>query len=383
MDSSGNSKKSTINEVLKIFNNGWNKQVILYGPPGTSKTYSSTIIAAAMLAGVEKNNNEYNEDSIKEAIKGKLEALKGVDLKVLENINNYSTYALASLYLKFCKNYKLVQFHPSYSYEDFVRGITVRPGDNNNITYEVESKIIEKFCLENEGSKKVLVIDEINRAPLASVLGELIYGLEYRGEKISTPYELKKSRTNEDNNGNQERQSGTDAPKETEDLIIPEDLYIIGTMNTADRSIGSMDYAVRRRFAFIPVESKRDAIVSSWASKTVGEYAANLYDALMDEKTGIFAKDKYLVDTELDVNDIKIGHTYFLGRKEDTEEADAMAYLEYRIEYQIKPIYKEYIKDGMIEKAGEDELNKILREKKWQVKKETPENSNRNVDGQS
>ena len=88
-----------------------------------------------------------------------------------------------------------------------------------------ESKIFEKFCKQAQGNKKqkyVLIIDEINRAPLASVLGELIYGLEYRESSIATPYAI---------NGKQE-------------FSIPDNLYIIGTMNTADRSIGSIDLSL-------------------------------------------------------------------------------------------------------------------------------------------
>ena len=150
--------EGVVEKVIEIFKNGWNKQVILYGPPGTSKTYSATIIAAKLLAGSDRVDTQNPYNSAQELLK-----------------NEYKD------------NYKIVQFHPSYSYEDFVRGITVKPAKRNNgITYVTESKIFEKFCKQAQGNKKqkyVLIIDEINRAPLASVLGELIYGLEYR-EKI-------------------------------------------------------------------------------------------------------------------------------------------------------------------------------------------------------
>ncbi len=313
-------KENAVSEVLKIFENDWNKQVILYGPPGTSKTYSATIIAATWLQG--KRAGEINYEEARE-------------------------------YLKNNSNYKLVQFHPSYSYEDFVRGIAVKPADNG-ITYEVESKIIEKFCLENSEEKKVLIIDEINRAPLASVLGELIYGLEYREEEIATPYELK----------------GEDG--EIRPLKIPKNLYIIGTMNTADRTIGAIDYAVRRRFAFVKVSSRPDAIKESWADKKFGKKAEDLYTALMDEKEGIFAED-LREDSELDVGDIKIGHTYFLGKNgskraegesdkeyEERIKESEKGYLKYRIDYQIRPIYEEYVKDGLISREGIKKFNMIV-----------------------
>ena len=215
----------------------------MYGPPGTSKTYSATIIAARFLAGSDRWDEEkqLEENSYKLA-------------KRLLNDNNIKA------------RYKIVQFHPSYSYEDFVRGITVKPDkENNGITYVTEPKIFEEFCKQarkDEKKRYVLIIDEINRAPLASVLGELIYGLEYRGSSIATPYAI----------------------DEKYDFSIPDNLYIIGTMNTADRSIGSIDYAVRRRFAFVQVKSNGEEIEGSWIDKKVGIKAKKLYDKLMNEE---------------------------------------------------------------------------------------------------
>ena len=312
--------EGVVEKVIEIFKNGWNKQVILYGPPGTSKTYSATIIAAKLLAGSDRVDTQNPYDSAQELLKD-----------------------------EYKDNYKIVQFHPSYSYEDFVRGITVKPAKRNNgITYVTESKIFEKFCKQaqsNKIQKYVLIIDEINRAPLASVLGELIYGLEYRESSIATPYAI---------NGKQE-------------FSIPDNLYIIGTMNTADRSIGSIDYAVRRRFAFVQVKSNGEEIAGSW--KWIGKDAENLYNALMKDKGGIFDKE-YLEDQDMDVDDIKIGHTYFLGKKtleenvgnktEETERQEEQSYLEYRLRYQIIPIYEEYIKDGIIKRTGKEKLINII-----------------------
>lgn len=330
-------KKNTVEEVLKIFKNGWNKQVILYGPPGTSKTYSAIEIAARFLVNAKvKEENEY-KDKLKDAIGKKAEDIHSICEKYLENESNF----------------KVIQFHPSYSYEDFVRGIVVKTKDLSGKelsipSYEVERKIIETFGEDaSEENPKVLVIDEINRAPLGLVLGELIYGLEYRGKAVSTPYVIKND--------------SREIP-----LKISEHLYIIGTMNTADRSIGSIDYAVRRRFAFVPVLPDSSVIKSTWNVESVGETAETLFQKLMDEKEGIFQKD-LLEDESIDVNDIKIGHTYFLGKGKDTTMNDAEAekdYLKYRIEYQIKPVYEEYIKDGLIKKEGlkifDDKVESIL-----------------------
>lgn len=341
---------SVVDIVLDIFNNDWNKQVILYGPPGTSKTYSATIIAAAMLTKEKEGKGVFGK--ISKALEDIADFLSEEEKKKL-NDNKNDLYTISSIYLKHCDNYKLVQFHPSYSYEDFVRGIKVKPMESdeivikgsNDITYtipkgksgsgvkyEVEPKIIESFCNKNIDKTKVLVIDEINRAPLASVLGELIYGLEYRGEKISTPYEIKEG-------------------ENTVDLVIPDNLYIIGTMNTADRSIGTMDYAVRRRFAFVPVPSEPAVIKCTW--NHIGEIAEKLYNDI----SKLFDVE-YLEDKELDSNDIKIGHTYFLGKKGMNKEQE-IDYLKYRFDYQIKPIYMEYVKDGIVNRNGEEAIKNI------------------------
>lgn len=341
--------KNTVEEVLKIFENGWNKQVILYGPPGTSKTYSATEIAAIFLAKHDKEDNDGAQKVIAAWDKElkKQNSSEGDDSTADTAESNF--HALCEKYLENNNKHKVIQFHPSYSYEDFVRGLEVKTEENGGIpSYEVKRKIIEEFGkgATNE-TPKVLIIDEINRAPLGSVLGELIYGLEYRGKAVSTPYPYK--------------ENGEDVP-----LKIAEGLFIIGTMNTADRSIGTMDYAVRRRFAFVPVLPNPAVIKGTWKDTDVGRKALNLFNSLMNEEEGIFANDM-LEDDSICVEDIKIGHTYFLG-KGDLKVEQELDYLKYRIEYQIRPVYEEYVKDGIIKKEGidrfDDIVNKVLNPKK-------------------
>lgn len=333
-------EKNTVTKALEIFEKGWNKQVILYGPPGTSKTYSSTEIAAIFLAKAEINSNPESDKAKEE---------KEI-INIFNNINNtnnvdrtnnlHKLHKLCEVYLENSDSYKVIQFHPSYSYDDFVRGIVVNTKGNNTIpTYDVKPKIIEEFGSGASADKpRVLVIDEINRAPLGSVLGELIYGLEYRGKSVYTPYVYCEN-------------------DEEKPLMVSKHLYIIGTMNTADRSIGTMDYAVRRRFAFIPVFPDASAISATWKNQEIGEKAKELYNKLMVNEDNIFSS-KYLEDETIDVNDIKIGHTYFMGRPEIKKE-DEEEYLKYRIEYQVKPVYEEYIKDGLITRSGMDRFNVI------------------------
>lgn len=112
---------------------------------------------------------------------------------------------------------------------------------------ELESKEIEKVerpILKNF----VLIIDEINRANLPAVLGELIYALEYRGESVNSMYSIDGDST----------------------IIIPKNLFIIGTMNTADRSVGHIDYAIRRRFAFEKLLPSEDIIETEKGKNILG-----------------------------------------------------------------------------------------------------------------
>ncbi len=124
--------------------------------------------------------------------------------------------------------FDLVQFHPMYAYEDFIEGIRPQSKGNTIIYPLVPGRFLE-FCAKSENLKGncILLIDEINRSHLERVFGELMYLLEYRGREIILA------------SGNRFR--------------IPENVFLIGTMNTADRSIALVDYALRRRFAFFPL----------------------------------------------------------------------------------------------------------------------------------
>ncbi|MCD0471822.1 AAA family ATPase [Flavobacterium sp. JAS] len=157
--------------------------------------------------------------------------------------------------------------------------------------------------------KYVLVIDEINRANLSSVLGELIYALEYRGETVESMYDV---------DGN--------------DLILPANLYIIGTMNTADRSVGHIDYAIRRRFAFVDVlpENLKET-----------QNLENFDDVLFTEVSKLFDTN---LSPEFEKNDVQLGHSYFIDK---SEEKDGVP-MNIRLEYEIKPILLEYVKDGVL-----------------------------------
>ena len=252
-------------------------QIILQGPPGTGKTREAKRIAKALLGLGENDSLEGNEQ------------------------------------------FKLIQFHPSYSYEDFVRGIIAENTDGN-ISYVTKDKILAEFAkkaLKDKDTPYVLIIDEINRANLSAVLGELIYALEYRGEAVQSMYAIEG-----ENN-----------------LILPPNLYIIGTMNTADRSVGHIDYAIRRRFAFVnvlPNELEKDFHKELF--RAVSELFISNYDEYISNPD-IELKRALTLSNEFKSEDVWLGHSYFITKNTP---------IDIRWEYEIKPILLEYIKDGIL-----------------------------------
>lgn len=198
--------------------------------------------------------------------------------------------------------------HSSYDFlmvEKFRSFLKIRP--------VFKAGIIEKEELKNY----VLIIDEINRANLPSVLGELIYALEYRNESVNSMYDLDGDTS----------------------IILPPNLYIIGTMNTADRSVGHIDYAIRRRFAFVEI-----------LPKVLPE---NFETALFKKVSTLFVKDidsvildpSEFLSSEFRPQDVWLGHSYFIKK----DNIDSII----RLKYEIFPILEEYIKDGVLRDSKE------------------------------
>src|SRR5262249_10772142 len=220
-----------------------------------------------------------------------------------------------------------VQFHPSYTYEDFVRGIQARTvagvSEQRSVSFEVVDRIFADMCkhaLSSAPASSCLIVDEINRANLAAVLGELIYALEYRNHPVETPYAL-------------EVPWKDLSPRQ---IKVPPNLYLIGTMNTADRSVGHLDYAVRRRFAFVHCGADKTIVTSQRHN------ARDAAVALFGVVSRLFTPS--YVSPEFSANDVQIGHTYFLV--EPREGGDPLADLVRKFVYQVYPILREYVKDG-------------------------------------
>lgn len=214
-----------------------------------------------------------------------------------------------------------------------MRGITVTTS-GGHINYAVVDRIFVEMCRkaeQNPDRKYVLIIDEINRADLSRVLGELIYALEYRGEPVELLY------------------AGSEA---NSTLTVPENLYIIGTMNTADRSIGYLDYAVRRRFVFKKLPPNKDELNNFYEDPNLKNQAEQLFDKVAK----IFKKDENCLSPDYTADEVQPGHTYFMAK--DEEE------LGLKFCYQVWPLLQEYIRDGVLLCRQCDEKNCALNPRK-------------------
>lgn len=193
--------------------------------------------------------------------------------------------------------------------------------------------------------KYVLIIDEINRGNVSKIFGELISLIE----------KDKREPVGKDSKSETSHPLFATLPYSKERFSVPSNLYIIGTMNTTDRSVGGLDYALRRRFAFYTIKSDRKIV------EQYGKTAVDLFDAVYN-----FIKDNSL---EKGTDDLMVGHSYFKIDNTDEENGDE---LEQRWEYEIKPLLMEYYKDGIIQENVGPEVSSI--EKFIKTYKETNQN---------
>ena len=203
---------------------------------------------------IEKDNNIYKlYKNIKKFFD---ENFKDIDLYIikiilLENIELISGKK-QNINMMNNNDYGFVQFHPSYDYTDFVEGLRPIKDSSGNIGFERKDGVFKEFCkeaLKNRSSKFVFIIDEINRGEISKIFGELFFAIDrgYRGEKGRVKTQYNNLINNDESNEDDEFEDG---------FFVPENVYIIGTMNDIDRSVESMDFAMRRRFAWKEVKAK-------------------------------------------------------------------------------------------------------------------------------
>lgn len=200
----------------------------------------------------------------------------------------------------------MVQFHQSYSYEDFIQGY--RPSKDG---FELENGTFYKFCKEAEEDNErpyFFIIDEINRGNLSKILGELMMLIEKdkRGEKIKLLYS-------------------------NEWFTVPQNVRIIGMMNTADRSLALMDYALRRRFAFFD-------FAPAFPSEGFKNYLAEKNSPKLESLITAVESLNNTISADESLGDgFRIGHSYFCTDGEITDE-----WLKSVVEYEVIPLIKEY-----------------------------------------
>lgn len=278
--------------------------IILQGAPGTGKTYNTAAIALKTLDITDVDLTDH----------------KAVMIRYDELLG---------------KQIFFTTFHQSLDYEDFVEGLkphvqTDDKGNSIGVTYEPEDGIFKRACnaaqTDTTNKPVVLIIDEINRGNVSKIFGELITLLE-SDKRSQGNHPIK-----------------VILPYTKTEFGVPSNLYIIGTMNTTDRSTGTLDYALRRRFAFVTLQSDRSVIEKHYDK--LGN--ANLRDmavALFDDIKKFIESPKHLCG-DMSIDDLMVGHSYFMA--EDEEE------LKDKVEYEIIPLINEYINDGILNVKNEE-----------------------------
>jgi MoxR-like ATPase len=215
---------------------------------------------------------------------------------------------------------EVVQFHSSYSYEDFIEGLRPEVDEaSGQLRYVIRPGLFQEFCRRARAAADeafVLVVDEMNRADLAAVFGELLLLLEYRGDRtVRLPYSQKR-------------------------FSVPRNVILLGTMNTADRSLALVDFALRRRFNAFPLNPSRD-VLAGWADehpKAEGALLLAMF-GLVQERVGA-------------ENPVSPGHSYWMVADADAKVAERVW------SYQVKP----YLAEHWFERPEElDRLDQDMR----------------------
>ena len=231
------------------------------------------------------------------------------------------------------------QFHAETSYSDFIWGMRPNLKSQQLIYEEVEGPLVKAICYaQNHPDENViLIIDEINRANLSNVLGQAFYLFEYQRDKSDLEIEI------------------TPSLKIKE---LPHNLYVIATMNTADRSLAVVDFALRRRFAWINLKPQAIDPLHEKDKKKLEKNDPNLTSYLIsnDENEPKYFFIKYFQElakifkwhANAQEMNLQPGQAYFIAQ--DEEE------MKKRIEYELLPLIREYIEEGLLLSA-QDEFN--------------------------
>lgn len=283
------------------------RQVVLQGPPGTGKTHLAT-------AYIDWATTSRRADSRLQNILDALPLRERTAVRIADEVERLGLSAL----------WDIVQFHPSYEYNDFVRTLAAQPVPGG-VTFVAQHRILsliaavgEELSARASSCELILVLDEVNRGNIPSIFGELLYALEYRGQPVATAYSV-----------------DGDAS-----ITIPESLSIIGTMNTADRSIAVIDYALRRRFVFITVPATDRPITThtGYVDERHRSAAQRLFTAVHEALGGSLAG-------------IQVGPSYYLPSGNAADLDGGLRELSSRFVYEVLPLLGEYVLEGELDDA--------------------------------
>lgn len=308
-------------QEMKRNNKKFDKNLILYGPPGTGKTYNSVIYAVAICDG-----------------------------KSVDELTDYDAVMARYDELKKAGRIEFTTFHQSYGYEEFIEGIKPIIDENKqDIGYTIEPGVFKEFC-ENaksavctknddfiDAEPHVFIIDEINRGNISKIFGELITLIE-----------------NTKRSGMPEAASAI-LPYSGDEFSVPANVYILGTMNTADRSIALMDTALRRRFQFIENMPDSDVLRKIHADKVEDLDVAAMLDKINERITFLYDREH------------TIGHAFFTGLKDDA----SIETLQSIFEKSVIPLLQEYFYEDyqkiqlvLADNAKSDDSLKFVLDKK-------------------
>lgn len=264
------------------------KNIILQGAPGTGKTFSTAALSLKILGA--------------------------------DDIDWKSPKSIMDKYDEYVANGRIAftTFHQSMDYEDFVEGY--KPEEiGGDIKFKLKLGVFRIICEKAQREPCVLIIDEINRGNVSKIFGELITLLE-ADKRDGGDHRIQVNLT----------YSG-------KPFSVPANLYIIGTMNTTDRSVGSIDYALRRRFAFWTLKSDKGVVEGQDIDANVKSKAVSVF-----EKVEAFLKAN---PADMKIEDLMPGHSYFMAK--------SLEELETKVKYELIPLVEEYAKDGIIEVSDE------------------------------
>lgn len=228
------------------------------------------------------------------------------------------------------KSHSLIQFHPARSYEDFVIGLSPRlSGDQ--LAFEVRAGDLVRANQQAQRSgEHLLIVDEINRGDLARVLGEAILLFEVGAEprSVDLPHLI----------------PGTEPPTRT--LTLSQDLFVLGTRNTADRSIARLDLAIRRRFAFVQVWPSL-GVVQGEQFKVAGPDGKS---QTWDLATRCFERTLQVFTEHADDDGLELvpGHAYFLDTHPDKPVESRPARVRARLRYELVPLLRDYVSERLL-----------------------------------